>query len=179
MPHGTSTGEPVGDVQVEAFDDHVILRPPNRLKERAAKPNDAGDVWQVDPVRRAENALELLSKEFETWINDEIDFLEKARELAAASREVADFASLYRAAHDIRGQAATLGFPLAGEVAEGLCVLMDRASPRPPSQLLVDRHVEAIRAIVREDARDRENPIGVALVRRLNEMRETLSIYDE
>lgn len=178
MPHRENRVEP-SDVKVEAFEDHVILRPPNRLKERAARQTDPADVWQIDPVRRAENALELLSKEFQGWMNDEIDHLEKARELAAHSREISDFASLYRAAHDIRGQASTLGFPLAGEVAEGLCALMDRAASKPPSQTLVDRHVEAIRAIVREGARDHEDPVGLALVRRLAEMRDALPAGEE
>ncbi len=34
--------------------------------------------------------------------------------------------ALFRAAHDIKGQAATLGFPLAAAVADSLCRLIER-----------------------------------------------------
>lgn len=160
------------DVPVDVFEDHIVLRPPNRLKERATRRVDPAAANSPDPVRRAEHALELLSNEFGAWMDVETQSLELARQAAGHSRDIADIAELYRCAHDIRGQAATFGFPLAGEIAEGLCDLIDKASHRAPPQTLLDRHVEAIRAIVREDARGHDNPLGVALVRRLAELRE-------
>lgn len=175
MPNPPDTLSLGADVPVEVFEDHIVLRPPNRLKERATVRLDPEAANSPDPIRRAEHALELLSAEFGAWMDAETDVLEKAREVAAHSREITDFGCLYRAAHDIRGQAATFGFALAGEVADGLCCLIDGSAGRPPAQALIDRHVEAIRAIVREDARGHDHPIGVALVRRLKEMRDAVA----
>jgi chemotaxis protein histidine kinase CheA len=105
----------------------------------------------------------------------ESDHLEIARQRTATERSADSLAKLYRAAHDIRGQAATLGFPLAGEIADGLCLLIERLGERLPPQDVIDRHVESIRAIVREDVRHREHPIGEALVARLAALREQLA----
>lgn len=171
MPNPPDTFALGADVPVDVFEDYIILRPPNRLKERATMRIDPAGENSADPVRRAEHALAVLSNEFGVWMDAETDALEKARLASAHSREIADFNGLHRAAHDIRGQAATFGFPLAGEIAEGLCGLIENNGDVPPPQALVDRHVEAIRAIVRENARGHEHPLGVALVRRLRELR--------
>ncbi|RXF72026.1 Hpt domain-containing protein [Hansschlegelia zhihuaiae] len=169
------TADPGFDVPADVYADHVVLRPPNRLKARAVRHVDPKDSSEVDPVRRAEHALDLLSHEFDLWMNAEIDALEAARLATAKRRDAGSLADLYRAAHDLRGQAATFGFPLAGEIADGLCDLMDALGDRPPPQPLVDHHVEAIRAIVREGARDRDHPLGAALAAGLAEMRDAIA----
>jgi len=59
----------------------------------------------------------------------------------------------FRAAHDIKGQAATFGYPLAAEVADSLCRLVEHAPDQqcvPPA--LIDQHVDGVRAIMRKDA---------------------------
>lgn len=167
------SGQPTFDVPTETYADHVILRPPNKLKERVAQRVDP-NARQVDPVRRAEQALTLLENEFQTWMESEVATLEEARRRLVESRAVADRAdldALYRASHDIRGQAATFGYPLVGEVADGLCTLIEAYGAAETPQALIDRHVETIRAMVREDVRDRAHPLGLALARRLEEMR--------
>jgi hypothetical protein len=163
------------DVPADVYADHVVLRPPNKLKARAVRHIDPKDPAEGDPVLRAEHALGLLSHEFDRWMDAEIDVLEAARVAVAESRDAGSLADVYRAAHDLRGQAATFGFPLAGEIADGLCDLMDRLGDRPPSQSLIDRHVEAIRAIVREGARDRDHPLAAELAAGLAEMRDAIT----
>ena len=58
---------------------------------------------------------------------------------------------LFRAAHDIKGDAATFGFPSAGAAAESLCRIIEHAPDldRVPSDL-IGHHINAIQAIVRE-----------------------------
>lgn len=160
----------LSDVATETYADHVILRPPNRLKARVAKRVDPL-VRQIDPVRRAEQALSLLENEFDNWMALEVDRLEEARAVLSTHSGAAELAELYRSCHDIRGQAATLGFPLAGEIADGLCDLIDALDGEAPPQALIDRHVEAIRAIVREDVHGRDHPLGEALVDHLKGLR--------
>ena len=64
------------------------------------------------------------------------------------------FDELFHAAHDVKGDAATFGFPLAAPAAESLCRVLEHSPDRNriPNEL-VDRHVDAVRAIVREHAR--------------------------
>ncbi len=75
---------------------------------------------------------------------------------------------LFRAAHDIKGDAATFGFPSAGAAAESLCRIIEHAPDlaKVPSELLA-HHINAIQAIVLE--RTKLDTISVAseLSRRL------------
>lgn len=162
------------DVPTETYEDHIILRPPNRLKARVAQRVDP-NLRYNDPVRRAEHALKLLEEEFDNWIDAELLVLEKRRATARISGAAADFEALYRAAHDIRGQAATLGFPLVGEVADGLCSMLDAVGAEAVPQSAIDHHVETMRAMVREDVRGRDHPLGLALVQRLAELRDEMT----
>ena len=166
--------DPTFDVPAETYADHIILRPPNRLKARVTERVDP-NARSVDPVRRAEHALSLLEKEFDDWMSAEIAALERARRGLGEQPAIVEFDALYRAAHDIRGHASTLGFPLVGEVADGLCTLIERLGPGRCPQELIDRHVDAIRAMTREGVRSRDHPLGVALVRRLAEVRRQLA----
>jgi HPt (histidine-containing phosphotransfer) domain-containing protein len=164
----------IPDVPAEVFADHVVLRPPNRLKERATRAAGLRESADRATIARAENALERLSQEFDGWIDAEIDRLEHVRRIAEFRRDEQSFADLNRVLHDLRGSAATFGFPLAGEIADGLCALIEQLGERPP-QALVNRHVEAIRAIVHENVRSRDHALGMDLVRQLGQLRAELA----
>jgi chemotaxis protein histidine kinase CheA len=58
---------------------------------------------------------------------------------------------LFHAAHDIKGDAATFGFPSAGAAADSLCRIIEHAPDlgKVPAQLIA-HHINAIQAIVRE-----------------------------
>ena len=61
--------------------------------------------------------------------------------------------ALFHAAHDIKGEAATFGYPDVAASADSLCRLIEHTpdATRIPIAL-VDQHVDAIRAIIRESA---------------------------
>jgi hypothetical protein len=151
---------------VQTFADHEIIVPPNKLSRVISKVSLADD----DPVRRAETALAALSSEFGGWMIDECERLDAARRdaiahgLGSAYREV-----LFRVAHDIKGSAATFGFPLVAPAAQSLCrVLEHTPDPARIPPNLVGQHVDAIRAIVREYARPDIGDIATALNRKLH-----------
>jgi len=108
-----------------------------------------------DPVARAEKALASLSGEFKNWMLTEVDRLAAAQ--AALLKQGVNAASrdeLFRAAHDIKGDAATFGYPSAAAVAESLCRIIEHAPDlaQVPSELIV-HHINAIQAIVRNHTR--------------------------
>jgi HPt (histidine-containing phosphotransfer) domain-containing protein len=117
----------IDSVAVSTFADHEVIVPPNKLKKAVVKKTGT----DVDPVSRAEQALADLSSEFTQGMEMERRRLDAARNqakhsgLSSKSRE-----ELFRAAHDIKGQAATLGFPLIAPVAESLCRLIEH-TPEP------------------------------------------------
>src|SRR5882724_1331191 len=141
-----------GTLEVKRFADHQVITQPNPLRKVLLRvPESDLD----DPVGRAEKALAGLSGEFKNWMSVEADRLSAAHAsilkngFTNATRE-----ELFRAAHDIKGDAATFGFPSAGAAAESLCRIIEHAPDLDdvPSDLIA-HHINAIQAIVRERTR--------------------------
>jgi HPt (histidine-containing phosphotransfer) domain-containing protein len=106
-------------------------------------------------VARAEAVLEQLSAEFPDWMHAECERLDAARrEVASRAFTKQTYDALFRAAHDIKDEAVTFGYPAVGAVAHSLCRLIEHAPDMNRTPLaLVDQHVDAVRAITREYAR--------------------------
>jgi HPt (histidine-containing phosphotransfer) domain-containing protein len=141
--------EKPGTLQIETFADHRVITQPNPLRKvlRRIAEKDLDD-----PVARAEAALASMSGEFENWMGIETERLAAAHAailkdgFTSLTRE-----ELFRAAHDIKGDAATFGYPSAGAAAESLCRIIEHAPElaEVPSNLIA-HHINAIQAIVRE-----------------------------
>ena len=139
-----------------------------RKKVREVRKSSPGD----DPVTRAEAALKILSSHFEDWVGEEIALIERTHDDWAASGypEGEKRDTFFRAAHDLKGQATTLGYPLATRVAGSLCALLDGIDgPDKLPHAIIAQHVQAIRAIYRERARDEKDRIGAALAMTLSD----------
>ncbi len=103
---------------VSTFADHEVIMPPNKLRKAVVRVRPEDTRLAFDPVARAEAALVELATEFAAWMNLECDRLHKARiAVRAAGIDKVNCDALFRAAHDIKGQAATFGFPLVAPVA--------------------------------------------------------------
>ena len=139
----------LGAIEVKTFADHKVITQPNPLR-KVLRRVDEKDL--DDPVARAEKALAGLSGEFGNWMAIEADRLSAAHATILKSG-FTDFTreELFRAAHDIKGDAATFGFPSAGAAAESLCRIIEHAPDldEVPSNLIA-HHINAIQAIVRE-----------------------------
>src|ERR1051325_10408507 len=136
-------------LNVQAFADHHVITQPNPLR-RVLRRVDEKEL--DDPVARAEKALAGLSGEFKDWMAIECDRL--AAPPAPILKDVftTDTSQeLFRAAHDIKGDAATFGFPTAGAAAESLCRIIEHAPDldQVPAEL-IGYHINAIHASVRE-----------------------------
>jgi HPt (histidine-containing phosphotransfer) domain-containing protein len=141
-----------GALQIKTFADHHVITQPNPLRKMLRRVDEKD---RDDPVARAEKALAGLSGEFKNWMVIETDRLAAAyaailrNGFTDSSRE-----ELFRAAHDIKGDAATFGYPSAGAAADSLCRIIEHAPDLDgvPSDLIA-HHINAIQAIVRERTR--------------------------
>ncbi len=150
--------------QVQRKDGHEVIIPSNPLKTRALVRSDVKMPMDDTAIQRAERALEALSTQFEGWMGGELDRLAETRTaLLTLGPDSARLEALFRVAHDLRGQASTLGFPLVGVVADGLCRLIERSTPATINMDIVTSCVDAARAIVRENAKGKDNPVAVAI----------------
>ena len=154
---------------VVTYGDHEIITPDTTKMRRLVRQASAHD---EDPVARAEKALQQISGEFENWMNEELERLDAARRnvkengLNWQTRE-----ELFLSAHDVKGDSGTFGFPQVAAAAESLCRLMEHSPDlnRIP-MAIIDQHVDAVRAIVREYARPDIAHIARALTVKLRQV---------
>ena len=131
----------------------------------------AGRLGAFDPaaIAKAEAALKSLSGNFAQWLQDEVAKLEAAREgvrVEGATPQTLE--SLYMRAHDLKGLGTTYGYPLITRIAASLCKLTDDAEKRSRAPMpLIDSHIEAIRAAVRDEIKTDEHPTGRQLAEEL------------
>jgi len=154
---------------VVTFGDYEMITPPNELRMLLS---EVAGSEADDPVARAEGALAELSSEFSAWMDSESERLDAARHNVKSkgfNRKTRD--ALFHSVHDIKGQAATFGYPFVAAAADSLCRLIEHTPDmnRIP-MALVDQHVDAMRAIIREKARPDIAQIADALTKRLREV---------
>src|SRR5690606_9549685 len=100
---------------------------------------------------------------------DEVTKLEGARaRVQAEGVSPETMESLYLRAHDLKGLGATYGFPLITRIAGSLCKLIDDKEKRLVAPLpLIDAHIDAVKAAVRDDIKTDDHPVGQALIQEL------------
>jgi chemotaxis protein histidine kinase CheA len=139
---------------VSTFADHEVILPSNKLKKAVQKLKPDAKL-DFDPVAQAEAALAELAGDFRQWMEQEVVRLDTARHAVRASgfnQGTRD--ALFLAAHDIKGQATTFGFPLVTPVADSLCRLIEHTPEMERIPMgLVDQHVDAVRAITHRNTR--------------------------
>ncbi len=158
--------EKPAEIKVKTFSTHKVITQPNPLR-KVLRRVDERDL--DDPVARAEQALAGLAGEFKDWMLIEADRLSAAH-TAILRNGFSDKASeeLFRAAHDIKGDAATFGYPSAAAAAESLCRIIEHAPDldKVPAEL-IKHHINAIQAIVRDHTRLDSTKVSTELSRKL------------
>lgn len=142
-----------------------VIQPPSlRLKV-------GGRFGAIDPsaIAKAEAALKSLSGNFAQWLSEEVIKLDAARQLVHDDGvTVETMETLYLRAHDLKGLGATYEFPLITRIGASLCRLIDDKDKRLTVSLpLVDAHIDAIKAAVRDSIKTDDHPVGRILIEEL------------
>jgi chemotaxis protein histidine kinase CheA len=136
-----------------------VFTPPNMLKAKVGSGGLSSSV-----IKRAEQALEELKEEFAVWIVEDVNRLVQRRDFYQAQSNEEALAELYRASHDLRGQASTFDYPLIARVATSLCNLTDDTNNGLEIPItLINAHVDAMKVIVRDHIKDPTDQIATAL----------------
>ena len=150
---------PKNTAVIATYADHEVITPENKLRKAvSAKPID-----DDDPVARAELALAALSSAFGSWMESECDRLDQARQaISKGGFSKVNRDALFHAAHDIKGEAATFGFPLAAAAADSLCRLIEY-TPESRSRSARRTARRRVRAIHREYSRSDAEELAALL----------------
>ena len=139
-----------------------LFMPPNMLKAKVGGGVFAG--LDMGAIRRAEAAMEEIKSEFSAWAAAEVEKLMAARARFAKTPDAPSRSALLRAAHDMKGQAATFNYPLIARVSGSLSKLIGELPAEKELPLgLVDAHVSAIHVIYRDKVMDESNKVALAL----------------
>ena len=145
-----------------------VIQVPNTLRAKVGGRMGAID---KDAIAKAEAALADLSSQFGDWLLEEIKKLEDVQALIKSeglNPENSD--QLFYRAHDLKGLGTTYGFPLISRIAGSLCKLIDEPSKRASApMILVDAHIDAIKAAVKGGIQTDTHPLGSALVTELEQ----------
>lgn len=125
-----------------------IENPPNRLAEKVPK---TGGKTLKQAIADADRAIERLSQDYAKHLAEDMAALEKDMAAVKAATTAANLKALFRLVHNMRGQAATFGFPLITEVGRSLCLyLLETEHESEVNVALIEQHVNALRVIYRE-----------------------------
>lgn len=143
-----------------------VIRPPNTLRLKVG-----GGFGGIDAgaIAKAEEALKAMSAQFGQWLQDEIVKLDKAQaDIRTQGYNEQTAEALYFRAHDLKGLGTTYQYPLVTRLAGSLCKMMDEPAKRMAAPLvLIDAHVDAIKAVVRDQIQTDDHPTGKALAETL------------
>jgi len=143
-----------------------VIQIPNTLRAKVG-----GKLGTLDQaaLAKAEEALSSLAGQFDAWLEDELNKLEKAQEtIRTEGMTEKNAEALYFRCHDLKGLGTTYGYPLITRIAGSVCKMLDDDDIRMLSpRVLIDAHVSAIRAVVRGKIKDENHPVGLALASEL------------
>jgi hypothetical protein len=142
-----------------------LFMPPNMLRAKAG-----GGFGGVDlgAIKRAESAMEELKDEFAGMASETVKALMAAHAAYGANPGPATRAALLRTSLDLKGMAATFGFPLMARVSGTLSRLLSDAPESKALPLkLVDAHVTAVQVIQRSNITAGDHKATLALLAEL------------
>ena len=143
-----------------------VIRPPNTLRLKVG-----GALGGIDAsaIAKAEEALKAMSSQFGQWLQDEIVKLDKAQaDIRSEGYNAQTAEALYFRAHDLKGLGATYQYPLVTRLAASLCKMMDDPDKRMKApRALIDAHIDAIKAVVRDQIQTDDHPTGRVLAESL------------
>ena len=142
-----------------------VIRPPNPLR---AKVGGFGGI-DADAIAKAEAALKAMSAQFGQWLQDEVAKLDQTQaDIRTKGYTTETAEALYFRAHDLKGLGTTYQYPLVTRIAGSLCRMLDDADKRMKAPLpVIDAHIDAIKAVVRDQIQTDDHPVGRTLAETL------------
>ena len=137
------------------------------------------DLSLADAIAAGEAAMAELAPQFLGWVKEDIARARAHVEAAAGAADQAsrdgEFREAFEAAHVIKGQGSSFGYPLMTEVAHTLCRLLRKADGTDERHVKVAQmHVNALELIVSQDIKGDGGPTGEALRAKLTKLVDDL-----
>jgi hypothetical protein len=141
----------------------LMIERPNKLKERVGGSLDAA------LVVKAETAIKAMSGDFQKWMEETVERVINQRQaIGTAPIFQANKGPLYTAVLETKSLGETYGYPLISRFAQSLAkLLVQLPATKSAPAVLVDAHLDAIRAALRSPITSTNDPIGNRLAAEL------------
>ncbi len=153
---GRETDEPGADAMPDPQDGHEGGMAAVLARAQAAVADLAKDYsgWALADVKRARHALALAESD-PTGRRDHVE-------------------TLFRVAHDLKGQGSSFGYPLVTRLGDSLCRLTrDRDRDYGPRHLeLAKSHLDAVQLVLTKEIKGEGGQVGADLVAKLKKLVE-------
>jgi len=147
-----------------------IIEPPRHLGTKAVR----GRGPSLDMIlARSEPEIAALATQYATSLQSDLAALQRnvavlrGAKATAGARQASRAAieEIYARCHELRGLAGSFGYPLVSRIADSLCRFVELAGGAPGQFCdVIAAHVDAIRAVVHQDAGVDGGSLGRALM---------------
>lgn len=137
---------------------------PNELKEKVGP----GVGFSQAAISRAEQAVAGIAETFGRDLQRELETLREAVIGLSDRTGAPEVERIFNQVHEIRGLAGSFGFPLVSRIGSSLCRLIESGrSFDKPGRILVQTHVNAMLAVLRQQAKGEDHEVGRELAQEL------------
>ena len=143
---------------------HQVITPPSMLQAKVPK---TGGPSMDEMAAEAETALQEIKDGYEAVVQEDVrridDAITKAMEEPASAPAALE--EVFGICHDIKGQAASLGYPLLTAIAQSLCHFISASEPAALKGIdVVGVHTRAMGTVVGHKIRGDGGEIGKKLL---------------
>ncbi len=154
-----------------------IINPPNTLKSKV-KTGGPGAV-NLEALERAEKVIANLSDSYLDWVQEDLKKITTAFDSLKAgegSREQA-LDSIFRLAHDMKGQGGSFGYNLMTSVGNELCRMIEKmpASLTPSHIDAIGVHIDSMKLIIAQRLKGDAGKTGEAILSGLQKVSDKLT----
>lgn len=134
-----------------------------------ARPGGGGFKFDPKAIEKAEAALAGLSSQFDDWMESELTKLNEChRNWKTTDGEGEAGEAMYRCFHDLKGLGTTYEYPVVSVIASLACQITETDELRGMvPTALIDAHVAAIIAAVKQQIKTADHPAASALIAEL------------
>lgn len=143
----------------------LMIERPNKLRERV------GGSLDDTLADKAEGAIKAMAGDFQKWLEETVERLSTARQsLGNTPISNNNKAGLYTAVLETKSLGETYGYPLVSRFSQSLAKLLVKLPDgKTAPGVLVDAHIDAIRAALRSQMTSATDPIGTRLAAELEQ----------
>lgn len=154
----------------------------NAMKEKAsggsAGPSSGGGSIAMEALANAEAEFEKMAEDYPDWVQDYIRSLREHQNRCIDTPEHRHntFKKLREAAHDLKGQGGTFGYPLISRFGESLYDVTAPAETYPDSVVeVIKAHIDAMNAVIKGRVSGDGGEVGSQLIETLQQAIERVA----